>query len=132
MGSWGVGMSANDDAADAISDRPRSKSAAEYLRSLLAMPADNGRRAKMILGYAEYMLLSPKLSKGFDFKIAVNKVISAELKENRLGLWREPEERKAALLRFRKVLLHGLKSLTEDEMMSSAKDNEGLLSRILS
>jgi hypothetical protein len=133
MGAWGEGMQANDTAWDAIGDAgfkvhgaPPKKVLAElakkpatvkkYFRSILL-------DAHAVLGLAEYLLDAgvnlASIRKTLD--VTLKKALSA----SELSTWGDPENRKAALLRFRDRL--DGKKIDEKKL---AEDNEGLFSKM--
>jgi len=129
MGAWGVGMRANDEALDAVADftRLRTAKAANIRLAKIIAKSDSGDEPWLYrgsLGVAEFML-----DKGFPLsqenKTGILKAIRHELSESSIERWREPEERRQALRRFKQRVEMGKFDEKEKEV-----DNLGLLAKI--
>lgn len=137
MGSWGVGMQANDTALDYIGDaygkkKPSLKSLKELVKSIKSLIVDRENHVydQGILGMADFILdHNPKLLTDLNLIKQIDESVDNELK--RLDNWIDggnksaSEGRKGALLRFRDRL-HG-KKVDEDDLIV---DNLGLFDQI--
>ncbi len=122
MGSWGVGMQANDTALDAIdSGRNDEKYLDKHIDKWLK-PDKYGSGFKSILGLAEYCL-----DCDVPFSPAMIKKIKKAIKQarNDSDRWTEPKERLAALQRFEDRL-----DRKKIDMRDVVIDNMGLIDKI--
>ena len=134
MGCWAVGMRASDDALDAVytfeqlEKRERRKrktsrrSAGELFVVWLGGDGKSPSAVK-VLAVGEFLL-----ERGINLehvRVSLDSALKRELSRRRLDCWRDPLERKAALLRFR----DRLDGKPVDQSLIDV-DNEGLMSKI--
>jgi hypothetical protein len=125
MGTWGVGMQANDTALDEIGAAKDSGDPLKYLKDnidkWLKDNGEYGNGRKSILGVADYCL---------DEKLPIDDVLKGKIKQAVMmarhnNTFREKRDRELALDRFVRRL-DGRKV----SKRSLAEDNAGLLSKI--
>jgi len=124
MGTWGVGMQANDTALDEIGAAQDSNDPVKYLKKNIKKWLEDdeyGSGRKSILGVADYCL-----DKGLKFDESLKKLIKqAVINAEMNNTFTEKKDRQLALDRFVRRL-DGKKV----SKRSLAEDNEGLLSKI--
>lgn len=134
MGAWGPGMRANDTALDAVYvldeairveglKPPAGRRALEDIVAAVIANEHSQGSPQGVLGLAE-----AALERGISLdrvRLTVDLALASESSPEQLTCWRDPQEREAALGRFR----DRLNGVQVDEALI-ARDNEGLLSRI--
>lgn len=120
MGAWGSGMRQNDSALDAISRVTYGKMSGSAVIQQYAQDPDDSPE---VLGMAEWMLEHGVEIAADDRKLVVV-ALKRELRKTALKCWNDPEERRAALLRFKHWLAN------PDEKPEAPQDQEGLLSKM--
>lgn len=124
MGTWGVGMQANDTALDEIGEAQDSRDPVKYLKKNIKKwlkDDEYGNGRKSILGVADYCL-----DQGIKFDEDMKNLIKQAVKNAKMNnTFSEKKDRDLALDRFLRRL-DGKKV----SKRSLAEDNAGLLSKI--
>lgn len=124
MGTWGVGMQANDTALDEIGEAQDSGDPVKYLKKNIKKwlkDDEYGNGRKSILGVADYCL-----DQGIKFDEDMKNLIKQAVKNAKMNnTFSEKKDRDLALDRFLRRL-DGKKV----SKRSLAEDNAGLLSKI--